>query len=106
MGHAEAEAGAMLLACRLAGLSALGKHYAGVNRRAQCGALCGPAWSPRSDGGEKSEDWQETAKLSLLSRYIVGQFIPLCPNTGVQGPRPYMTVQIGQAIMPEMENRQ
>jgi hypothetical protein len=28
----------MLVACRLAGLSALGAHYAGVNRRAQCGA--------------------------------------------------------------------
>jgi hypothetical protein len=28
----------MLVACRLAGLSALEAHYAGVNRRAQCGA--------------------------------------------------------------------
>ena len=28
----------MLVACRLAGLSALGAHYAGVNRRAQCEA--------------------------------------------------------------------
>jgi hypothetical protein len=30
----------MLVACRLAGLSALGAHYAGVNRRAQCEAAC------------------------------------------------------------------
>ena len=31
----------MLVACRLAGLSALGAHYAGVKWRAQCGA-CKP----------------------------------------------------------------
>jgi hypothetical protein len=30
LGHAEAGAGAMLVAYRLAGLSALGAHYAGV----------------------------------------------------------------------------
>jgi len=28
----------MLATCRLAGLSALGAHYAGLNGRAQCGA--------------------------------------------------------------------
>jgi hypothetical protein len=31
----------MLAAYRLAGLSALAKHYAGVNRRAQCAATRG-----------------------------------------------------------------
>ena len=42
----------MLVACRLAGLSALGAHYAGV-KCAQFGlrALRGPVGSPRSDGG-------------------------------------------------------
>ena len=35
MEHAEAGAGAMLVACRLAGLSALEGHYAGVNLSAQ-----------------------------------------------------------------------
>jgi hypothetical protein len=52
---AETGAGAMLVACQLAGLSALGAHYAGVKRRTQrddaaCG--CGPAWSSRSDGAQ------------------------------------------------------
>ena len=39
--HAEAGAGAMLVACRLAGLSALEGHYAGVSARAQFGASRG-----------------------------------------------------------------
>ena len=33
----------MLVACRLAGLSALEAHYAGVRARAQCGADAGKA---------------------------------------------------------------
>jgi hypothetical protein len=33
-------AGAMLVACRLAGLSALEAYYAGVRARAQCEAAC------------------------------------------------------------------
>ena len=44
----------MLVACRLAGLSALEAHYAGVNRRAQCEAAW-PARSPRSDGSENQK---------------------------------------------------
>jgi hypothetical protein len=39
----EAGAGAMLVAYRLAGLSALGPHYAGVECLAQCVAACGCA---------------------------------------------------------------
>lgn len=38
-----AEAGAMLDACRLAGLSALETYYAEVKWRAQCGAAFGRA---------------------------------------------------------------
>ena len=33
----------MLVAYRLAGLSALEAYYAGVRARAQCGAVCGCA---------------------------------------------------------------
>ena len=47
MGHAGAGAGAMLVACRLAGLSALEAYYAGVRARAQFGPRL--AWSPRPD---------------------------------------------------------
>jgi hypothetical protein len=39
--EAEAGAGAMLVACRLAGLSALETYYAKVRARAQFGAACG-----------------------------------------------------------------
>jgi hypothetical protein len=49
---AEAGAGETLVACGLAGLSALEGHYAGVNRRAQCEAAR-PARPHRSDGREK-----------------------------------------------------
>jgi hypothetical protein len=41
MEHAEAGASAMLVACRLAGLSALGGHYAGLNTLRQWRALRG-----------------------------------------------------------------
>jgi hypothetical protein len=41
MEHAEAGAGAMLVACRLAGLSALVQYYAGVRARAQFGPTSG-----------------------------------------------------------------
>ena len=47
-------AGAMLVACRLAGLSALGAHDAGVKGRAQCGAAW-PGRSPRSNGSENQK---------------------------------------------------
>ena len=45
----------MLVACRLAGLSALGAHYAGVKRRAQSRIGCGfrpllPAPTPLPTG--------------------------------------------------------
>ena len=44
----------MLVAYRLTGLSALGAHYARVNRRAQCDAAW-PALSPLSDGSENQK---------------------------------------------------
>ena len=44
----------MLVACRLAGLSALEAHYAGVKGLAQCEAAW-PARPHRSDGGENQK---------------------------------------------------
>jgi hypothetical protein len=63
----EAGAGAMLVACRLAGLSALGAHYAGVSARkwdwldalaAQCSAL---AAAGQSRPGRPSTALSESA---------------------------------------------
>jgi hypothetical protein len=55
----------MLVACRLAGLSALElimqRQRAAANLRTACG--CGLTWSPRSDNCEKAEDWQAIASL-------------------------------------------
>ena len=45
----------MLVACRLAGLSALEVYYAGVRARAQCGVACWPqlaTWRPVLVGDE------------------------------------------------------
>ena len=54
----------MLVACRLAGLSALEAYYADVNRRAQCGPPRYPnAASPPRDAG--------TARLSWTAAGIV-----------------------------------
>ena len=62
MGHAEAGAGAMLVACRLAGLSALGAHYAGVKWRAMRGRVASLVASFRWQ--RKSEDWHAIASLA------------------------------------------
>ena len=65
----------MLVACRLAGLSTLGAHYAGVKARAQCEAAW-PARPPRSDGSENQKigtQWQAWRRQHRRI-YIVGQF--------------------------------
>jgi len=42
----------MLVAYRLAGLSALGAHYAGFNGRTQFGAIQRPSIMPMRQGGQ------------------------------------------------------
>jgi hypothetical protein len=53
----------MLVACRLAGLSALGAHYAGVKWRAQCGA----AHAPQGHGGAPAFCWEPPDEAELLA---------------------------------------
>ena len=78
----------MLVACRLAGLSALEGHYAGVRVRAQCGPARGCAacffWVS-ADGAEpdlgqlnvqsgtKIKDWHAKAGLATTALLRFGQ---------------------------------
>ena len=55
MEHAEAGAGAMLVACRLAGLSALDAHYAGVKWRAMRDKRLRPTPSFRGSAARERE---------------------------------------------------
>ena len=57
----------MLVAYRLAGLSALGAHYASVNRRAQCSAISDRSLTAFLHIGSKSEDWREIAGLATTA---------------------------------------
>jgi hypothetical protein len=62
----------MLVACRLAGLSALGAHYAGVNRRAQCGADAAPSWhSGQVLGLNSGARWARNTANMVMVRIIV-----------------------------------
>ena len=55
----------MLLACRLAGLSALGAYYAGVRARAQCR----PTRSPNAASPPRPPAWLSTGAPSASRRY-------------------------------------
>ncbi len=77
---AEAGAGAMLVACRLAGLSALETHYADVNRRAQCSATCGRSLNASSRWRQKLEDWHAIAGVATT---VPLRIKPSPPNTGL-----------------------
>jgi len=66
----------MLVACRLAGLSALGAHYAVVNVRTQLGAACGCAAQLERlvpDGVKNQKIGTQQQAWRRRRRYIVGQ---------------------------------
>jgi len=72
----DVEAGSAGPACRLAGLSALGAHYAGVKWRTQCGPTRSPTRPrPRVTAGP------------CASRRRQGAFLPNTPRAAPQRPR-------------------
>jgi hypothetical protein len=84
MEHAEAGAGAMLVACRLAGLSALEAYHGGVRVGAQCGPRGLKLAMAETLSVEQSRQSPEIAGVVRRQRERFPYFFPLPGPDGVR----------------------
>ena len=104
IGRAEAKAGAMLVACRLAGLSALEGHFAGVKVCAQFGGAwlrgsfllgVGERGRPPPLPSQTSASLNASSSLSLKSRKLAGNSRRGDDGVVTSGGNPYRRVRAG-----------